>query len=218
MTSKCSELVGGFNNLLANFCLKNLLVGVPIFPINGHWVHGKIWNFCPPLLIFPPSSRCGPSFFLHPGRKDRQRWWTLGIFLGSSVVLRMPRYWVSRGFLGVSPMQLLKHGDGWKITHCFKIGDTSERMGGVFQCHVWNPHRSWFKYVPIQKMAGFFQSNMLICCSIVGLQNFHLRTNTTRIQVNPSTGLDFRWGFEMGVSVSKNRGTPKWMVYDGKPY
>ena len=24
--------------------------------------------------------------------------------------------------------------------------------------------------------------------------------------------------FENGVGVSKNRGTPKWMVYNGKPY
>ena len=25
-------------------------------------------------------------------------------------------------------------------------------------------------------------------------------------------------GFEIKMDVSKNRGTPKWMVYNGKPY
>ena len=26
------------------------------------------------------------------------------------------------------------------------------------------------------------------------------------------------WSFQLQMGVSKNRGTPKWMVYNGKPY
>jgi len=35
---------------------------------------------------------------------------------------------------------------------------------------------------------------------------------------NPSKTTTVVMGHEILVGVSKNRGTPKWMVYSGKPY
>jgi len=45
-----------------------------------------------------------------------------------------------------------------------------------------------------------------------------LRIATQQVQMSQYSNSDFQELVPLYMGVSKNRGTPKWMVYNGKPY
>ena len=70
-------------------------------------------------------------------------------------------------------------------------------------------------------LSTFFVQSFLAWCMIcIYIPGTHLS-----IVLPPKEGLfqifqskQGTFGFQVNTGVSKNRGTPKWMVYNGKPY
>ena len=78
-----------------------------------------------------------------------------------------------------------------------------ELLGGGNSNIFWNFHpEAWGRFSPILTLTCAYFSN-------------GLKQPPTRLD-----GTSIWWGesFPMQMGVSKNRGTPKWMVYNGKPY
>ena len=66
----------------------------------------------------------------------------------------------------------------------------------------------WVVAVSCSSSGGETLANFVTVCwgNLFAKRDFHAK-NTAQVKI---------WGWNVGVS--KNRGTPKWMVYNGKPY
>ena len=65
---------------------------------------------------------------------------------------------------------------------------------------------------------------LILCCKLIGKHTFssqmgirirHGKKKQLKVGLPPAIKLDL---LQIDVGVSKHRGTPKWMVYNGKPY
>ncbi len=113
----------------------------------------------------------------------------------------LPSSLLLEGFYGYQTRNHVRSGKHWQTNH----GPLYSIVPTIYH-QPKTPQRSLKK-----KHGFFFFSFTSWSCVIILAKLFHLEFPSKKKHI-------FSRGFNPKLDVSKNNGTPKWMVYNGKPY